>query len=188
MAVVDLSAAGAVAGAVATGATGGDGGGLWAAGGSVLATGGGAEPCRAMAPVTEFEALFQAGDAQIQPVAIAVERIDGGGKPPRLAVGFPGNLLDLLRLPAQIGGGDLVALEPKRRLVGHHGQNHRARGAGAPGSDPPQRAAVEPVLVGQQLAQHATGVIGLEVPEMVWFPGQAPSALLKAPAESQAKH
>ena len=96
--------------------------------------------------------------------------------------------LDLLRLPGQIGGGDLIALQSERRLVGHHGQNHRGRRADAPGSDPPQRAAVEFVFLGQQVAQHATGVIRLEVREMVWFFGQAPLALLKAPAESQGKH
>ena len=90
------------------------------------------------------------------------------------------NDLDLLRLPGQIGGGDLLALQSERRLVGHHGQNHGAGGADAPGSEPPQRAAVEFVLVGQQAAQHATGVIRLEVREMVWFLGQAPLALLKA--------
>ena len=70
--------------------------------------------------------------------------------------------------------------DPSERLVGHHGQNHRSRGADAPRSDPPQRAAVELVFLGQQIAQHATGVIRLEVREMVWFLGQAPSALLEA--------
>ena len=45
--------------------------------------------------------------------------------------------LDLLRLPGQIGGGDLFPLQSERRLVGHHGQNHRSRGADAPRSDPP---------------------------------------------------
>ena len=139
-------------------------------------------------PGDGIEPLFQAGDPGIQPVAIAVERIDGGGQPPRLVLAFPGDQLDLLRLPGQVGGGDLIALQPERRLVGHHGQNHRGRGADAPGSDPPQRAAVELVFLGQQVAQHATGVIRLEVREMVWFFGQAPSALLKAPAESQGKH
>ena len=57
-----------------------------------------------------IEPLFQAGDPQIQPVAVAIERIDGGGKPPRLVLGFPRNQLDLLRLPCQIGGGDLFPL------------------------------------------------------------------------------
>ena len=94
--------------------------------------------------------------------------------------------LDLLRLPGQIGGGDLIPLQSERRLVGHHGQNHRAGRADAPGSDPPQRAAVEFVLLGQQVAQHATGVIRLEAREMVWFLGQAPLALLKAPPNHRA--
>ena len=116
-------------GAVATGATAGGGCGLWAACGSACGNrrrsrsgtlpgdgaGDGVEP------------LFQAGDAGIQPVAIAVERIDGGGEPPRLVLGFPGDQLDLLRLPGQIGGGDLIALQSERRLVGHHGQDHRGR-------------------------------------------------------------
>ena len=116
MAAVDLSAAGAVAGAVAIGATAGDGCGLWAACGSAWATGGeaAADPCRAIAPVTELEPLFQPGDPGIQPVAIAVERIDGGGKPPRLVLAFPGDDLDLLRLPGQIGGGDLIPLQAER--------------------------------------------------------------------------
>src|SRR5205807_3975914 len=114
-------------------------------------------------PGDGIEPLFQAGDTGIQPVAIAIERIDGGGKPPRLVVGFFGDHLDLLRLPRQIGGGDLFLLQSERRLVGHHGQNHRSGRAGAPGSDPPQRAAVEIVFLGQQVAQHATGVIRLEV-------------------------
>ncbi len=131
-------------------------------------------------PGDGIEPLFQAGDAGIQPVAIAIERIDGGGEPPRLVVGFLRKHLDLLRLPGQIGGGDLFPLHSERRLAGHHGQNHRARGADAPGCEPPQRAAVELVLVGQQVAQHAAGVIRLEVCEMVWFLGQAPLALLKA--------
>ena len=119
-------------------------------------------------PGDGVEPLFQAGDAGIQPVAIAVERIDRGGEPPRLVLAFPGNQLDLLRLPGQIGGGDLIALEPERRLVGHHGQDHRAGRTGAPRSDPPQRAAVEFVFLSQQAAQHAAGVVRVvAVREMV---------------------
>ncbi len=127
-----------------------------------------------------IQPLFQAGDAGIQPVAIAVERIDGGGEPPRLALGFPGEKLDLLRLPGQVDGGDLFALEAERRLVGHHGHDDRGGSASAPGRDPPQRTAIERILVGQQLAQHASRVFRLEIREMVWFLGQAPLALLKA--------
>ena len=97
--------------------------------------------------------------------------------------------LDLLRLPGQIGGGDLVALQAERRLVGHHGQDRPRRSAPTPhDADPPQRAAVEFVFLGQQTAQHAAGVIRLEVREMVGFLGQAPLALLQGPAESQGKH
>ena len=106
--------------------------------------------------------MFQAGDAGIQPVAVAVERIDRGGEPPRLVLGFPGDRLDLLRLPGQIGRRHLIALQAERRLVGHHGQDHRAGRADAPRSDPPQRAAVEIVFLGQQAAQHAAGVVRVE--------------------------
>ena len=65
-------------------------------------------------PGDGVEPLFQAGDAGIQPVAIAIERIDGGGQPPHLVLALPGDRLDLLRLPGQVGGGDLIALEPER--------------------------------------------------------------------------
>ncbi len=44
-----------------------------------------------------------------QPVAIAIERIDGGRQPPRLVLAFPGDGLDLLRLPCQVRCRDLVA-------------------------------------------------------------------------------
>jgi len=135
-----------------------------------------------------IQALFQARDPQIQPVSVAIEGIDGGGKPPRLVLGFPRNQLDQLRLPCQIRGGDLFPLPSERRLAGQHGQNDRAGRADTPGPEPPQRAAVERVFVGQQVTQHATGVIRLEACAMVWFPGQASLALLEAPAESQAKH
>ena len=89
---VDLSAAGAVAGAVATGATAG---GLRALGGLRLrrATGGrgrsGTLPGDGAGD--GIQSLFQGGDAGIQPVAIAVERIDGGGEPPRLVLAFLGD-------------------------------------------------------------------------------------------------
>jgi hypothetical protein len=111
--------------------------------------------------------VFQAGDTGIEPVTIAIERIDGSGEPARLVLGFPGNGLDLLRLPGEIHGGDLLALQSQRRLVGHDGQNYRSRRANAPRSDPPQRAAVEFVFLRQQAAQHAAVVIRLEAGKMV---------------------
>ena len=82
--------------------------------------------CLAIAPVTEFEALFQHGDTGIQPVAIAVEGLDRGGQPPGLVLAFLGNRLDLLRLPCQIGCRDLFAPHGDRGLVGEHGQDDRA--------------------------------------------------------------
>ena len=65
--------------------------------------------CRAIGAGHRIQALFQHGDAGIQPVAIAVERLDGGCQPPGLALAFLGDRLDLLRLPRQIGRRDLVA-------------------------------------------------------------------------------
>ena len=73
-----------------------------------------------------IQPLFQHGDAGVQPVAIAVQGIDGGGQPPRLVLAFPGDGLDLLRLPRQIGGRDLVAPPSDRGLVGEHRHDHRA--------------------------------------------------------------
>ena len=56
-----------------------------------------------------IQPLFQHGDARVQPVAIAVQRVDGGGQPSGLVLAFLGDRLDLLRLPRQIGGRDLFA-------------------------------------------------------------------------------
>ena len=80
-----------------------DGGaaGLGGCGSAVAAGEACAEPCRAIAPVTESRPCSSAGDAGIQPVAVAVEVSIGGGEPPRLVLGFPGDRLDLLRLPVR---------------------------------------------------------------------------------------
>ena len=45
-----------------------------------------------------IQPLFQDGNAREQPVAVAVEGLDGVGQPPRLVLAFLGNPLDLLRL------------------------------------------------------------------------------------------
>ena len=110
-------------------------------------------------PVTESSPCSRRGDAGVEPVAIAVERIDGGGEPPRLALGLTGDVLDLLRSLAEIGRGHLVALPPELGLVGHHGDDDGGHRADAPRAEPPQRAAVEIVLLGQQTAQHAAGIV-----------------------------
>ena len=53
--------------------------------------------------------------------------------------------------------------------------------ADAPRSEPPQRAAVEIFFLGQQTAQHAAGVIGVEAAsQMVGILGQTSSAPLEA--------
>ena len=46
------------------------------------------------APVAESRPLFQHGDTGVQPVAIAVQGIDGGGQPPRLVLAFLGDRLE----------------------------------------------------------------------------------------------
>ncbi len=88
--------------------------------------GAGAAVCLAIAPVTDSSPCSSDGDAGIQPVAIAVQRFDRGRQPPRLALAFPGDRLDLLRLARQIDRRDLVAPPSDRRLVGEHRQHHRA--------------------------------------------------------------
>ena len=90
-----------------------------------------------------IQPLFQHGDAGVQPVAIAVEGIDGGRQPPRLVLAFLGDRLDLLRLPHQIGGGDLFAPQSDRRLIGQHRHDDSTDRANAPRSEPPQRSPVE---------------------------------------------
>ena len=109
-----------------------------------------------------IQPLFQHGDAGKQPVAIAVQRFDRGCQPLRLAVAVPGDRLNLLRLARQIGRRDLVAPPSDRRLIGEHRQNHRADRGNAPRSEPPQRAAVEFVLLRQKAGQQAAGILGFE--------------------------
>ena len=109
-----------------------------------------------------IQTLFEHGDARIQPVAVAVERIDGGSQPANLVGALLGEGLQPLGLPRQVGGGDLLAAQRQLRLVGEHGQHDRGDRRGAPGADPPQRAAVERILFGQQPAQCPTGILDLE--------------------------
>src|SRR6185436_3154931 len=66
-----------------------------------------------------------------------------------------------------------IAFQAERGLVGHYGQDHRAGRGDAPRPDPPQRAAVESVLLGQQAAEQAAGIIRLEATPMVCIPGQS---------------
>ena len=106
-----------------------------------------------------IQTLFQHGDAGIQPVAVAVERVDGGGEPPRLVLALPGDRLDLLRLPRQIDGRDLVAPPADLRTGWPCTATTTApTGADAPRSQPPQRAAVELVFLGQKAGQQAAGI------------------------------
>ena len=70
-----------------------------------------------------IQALFQHGDAGIEPVAVAVEGVDGGSKPPRLVLAVLGDGLEAVGLLHQIDGRDLVAPPAERGLVGHHGDD-----------------------------------------------------------------
>ena len=87
-----------------------------------------------------IQPLFQHGDAGIQPVAIAVQGLDGGSQPPRLAVALLGDGLDLLGLARQIGGRDLVAPPAQRGLVGEHRQRSPQQTVAAP-HDPSRHSA-----------------------------------------------
>ena len=49
-----------------------------------------------------------------------------------------------------------------RGLIGEDRQNHRADRGDAPRSQPPQRAAVEYILLRQKAGQQAAGILGLE--------------------------
>src|SRR5205807_212420 len=84
-------------------------------------------------------------------------RINSGRQPPGLVLAFPGQVLKLLGLARQIGHRMLVAAPAQRSLAGHDGDNHGSNGRNAPRSDPPQRAAVELVLLGQKPGQLAAG-------------------------------
>ena len=148
---------GAAGAAVATAAGMGAGAGV-GAGGAAATT----AFCRAIEPVTEFEPLFQDGDTGVQPVAVAVERIDRRCEPPRLVLAVPGNRLDLLLLPRQIGYRDPLLPQPDRRLAGVQRDRYRAHRDRAPGCQPQQRAAVEIILIGKKSGQHAARVLGLD--------------------------
>ena len=87
-----------------------------------------------------IQTLFQHGDAGIQPVAIAVQRLDGGGQPPRLVLAFLGDRLDLLRLPRQIGGRDLLAPHRRSRTGWRARRRRRRRPRPAP-HDPSRHSA-----------------------------------------------
>ena len=109
-----------------------------------------------------IHALFQNADAGIQPVTVAVQRVDGGGQTPRFALAFLGDGLNLLRLSRQIGGGDLVAPPSDRRLVGVECDGDGGDRTNRPRPEPPERAPVEFILLGQESRQQAAGILGLK--------------------------
>lgn len=93
--------------------------------------------CLAIEPVAQIQALFQHGDAGVQPVAVAVQGIDGGGQPSCLVLALLGDQLELLRLSRQIGVGKLLVPQSDRGLMGQHRHDDSADGADAPRSEPP---------------------------------------------------
>ena len=119
-----------------------------------------------------IEALFQHGDPGIKPVAVAVQRVDGGRQPPRLVLAVPGDGLQPVGLLHQVGCRDLVAPPAERMLVGHDGNHDGCDRRDAPGSETPHRTAVEFVFLGKEAAQHATGVFSVEASQMVGIFGQ----------------
>jgi hypothetical protein len=98
-------------------------------------------------------------------------------KPPRFALALPRHkldLLDLLRLARQIGGRDLVAPKRQRVLAGHDRDDHGADRADAPGAQPPQRAAIEFVLLRQKAGQQAARGFRVQIAsQMVRMFGQS---------------
>ena len=130
-----------------------------------------------------IQPLFQHGDTGKQPVAVAVQRFDRGCQPLRLAVAVPGDGLNLLRLARQIDRRDLFTPPSDRRLIGEHREHHRADRGNAPRSEPPQRAAVEFILLRQKAGQQAAGVLGFETAtQMVSSLGHTKLSALPRPA------
>ena len=62
-------------------------------------------------PVDLVDALLQRAHPIIQPIAIAIERVDRGRQPPAFVLSLPCDRMKLLFLPRQIGGRGLVATE-----------------------------------------------------------------------------
>ena len=77
----------------------------------------------------------------------------------------------------------------ERRLVGEHGDDDRGDRADAPRSEPPHRAAVEFVLLGQKPTQQAAGVFGLEaIGQWVGISGHRTYRPSQGPPKSHHKH
>ena len=74
-----------------------------------------------------IEPLLQHGDARIEPVAIGVQRLDGGGEPSGLVLALLGQDLEPVGLAREIGGRNLVAPPAELGLVGEHGNAPRRR-------------------------------------------------------------
>lgn len=114
-----------------------------------------------------IESLLEDGDAGKQPVAIAVQCVDGGGKAPCFVFACFRNRLKLPRLPCQIGCGVLLVSEPGPEVVRQKCDDDGSDGAGAPRSEPPQGTAVERAFVGQKAARPAAAFIGRRAPGQI---------------------
>jgi hypothetical protein len=109
-----------------------------------------------------IESLFENANAGVEPIAIAVERVDRRGQSPGFALAFPRRELKLLRLLQQVGRCGLFMPHADRRLVGDEGYNDRADRDGRPGSEPPERAPVKFVFLGEQAGKRAAGLFLVE--------------------------
>ena len=109
-----------------------------------------------------IEPLLEDGNPRVKPVAIAVERVDGRGQTTAFVLAFPGRELKLLRLFQQVGRCGLFMPHADRRLVGDEGYNDRADRDGRPGSEPPERAPVKFVFLGEQAGKRAAAVFLFE--------------------------
>jgi hypothetical protein len=95
----------------------------------------------------------------------------------------------LLRLPRQVGRRDLVVPRSDPGLVGEHRGDDGADRGSPPRPEPPQRAAVEHVLLGQKARQQAAGIFVLETAgQMVGIPCHTTNQAPLRPTESDGKH
>jgi hypothetical protein len=95
---------------------------------------------------------------------------------------FLGDRLDLLRLPRQIGVGDLLVPQSDRGLMGQHRHDDSADRARAPRSEPPERSPVELILLGQKAGQQTAGIFDLEAAgQIVGIPRHATFRPSRAP-------
>ena len=121
-----------------------------------------------------IQPLFQNGDAGVQPVPIAVEGIDRGRQPPRFVLVFFGERPGFAAIAAaRSAAATCSRRHPIEDWLASRRHDDNADGSGAPRSQPPQRAPVDLVLLGQKSGQQAAGIFSLEAASQmvgIFFP------------------